>query len=188
MSASLRNRLLIFAGTAIVVLIVLAVLWSFLIATPYNRALVAVTDPLSSAEIKLGEDFEQADRLQLGLKEGNIYFAELQEGELVLHGWIEGPSLHYGMLLVISLIAATPGLTWQRRLKYIPLAVVILFILHIITVLIFAKISLSGTDPSRSPFVTLFIILGTALFPALIWGALSLRYWFYSPPKAEKTT
>ncbi|MDY6912357.1 MAG: hypothetical protein SVM79_08390 [Chloroflexota bacterium] len=187
MSASLRNRLLVFTVTTIAVLIVIAILWSYLIAAPYNRALVATTDFLSSAEIRLGEDFEQADQQRLGLKEENIYFSELQEGELVLHGWLEGPSLHYGMLLLISLIAATPGLTWRRRITYIPLAIIILFILHIITILIFATISLSGTDPSRSPFVTLFIILGTALFPALVWGAMSLRYWFSGPQSAGKT-
>ena len=172
---SLRGRLLIFASAAVGILIVLSVLWTFLIAAPYNRALVATTDPLSGAEIVLGEDFEQADRDRLGLKEENIYFTEPPEG-VVIHSFLEGSALHYGMLLVISLIAATPGLTWQRRLKFIPLAILIMFALHIITILIFAKIS-PGTDASRNPFITLFVTMGTGLFPALIWVALSLRYW-----------
>ena len=180
MSVSPRTRLiLIFAGKAVGILIAISLLWSFLIAMPYNRALVAITDSLSGAEIILGEDFEEADRVRLGLKEDSIYIGLPPGPEL--YGYLESPSLHYGMLLVISLIAATPALGWRRRFKFIPLALVIMFALQLSTILVFAKVCLSGQFASENLFVILFITLGTALFPDLIWGVLCYKYWW---PKA----
>ena len=174
-----RTKLiLIFAGKALGFLIVLSLLWHFFLAEPYNRALVGITDSVSGVEIMLGEDFEEDVRQELGLKEGNIYIAVWQPWGLELHGHLEGSALHYGMLLVISLIAATPGLGWKRRLKFIGIALVIMFALHLITILIFAQIALSGAYVSRNPVIILFITLGTALFPALIWGALCYKYWW----------
>ena len=174
-----RTRLVfIFAGEAIGFLILLSMLWSFLIATPYNRALVTMADGISGADIVLGEDFEEDVRRELGLKEDYICVGVSQPWGLELYGYLEGSALHYGMLLVISLIAATPGLTWRRRFKFIPLALLIMFTLHLITILIFAKISLSGANISQNPFIILLLTLGTALFPALIWGALCYKYWW----------
>lgn len=174
-----RIRLvLIFAGKAIGILIVISLLWSFLVAASYNHALVAITDKLSGAEIVLGEDFEEDVRRELGLKEQNIYVAVSQPWGLELHGYLEGSALHYGMLLVISLIAATPGLTWRRRLKFVPLALGIMFILHLSTILIFAKISLSGANVAQNPVIILFITLGTTLFPTLIWAIVCYKYWW----------
>lgn len=172
-----RTRLiLIFAGKAVGILIAISVVWGFFIVMPYNRALVAVTDTLSGAEIILGEDFPEADRLRLGLKEDSIYVG-LEPGP-ELYGYLEGPALQYGMLLIISLIAATPALGWRRRLKFIPLALVIMFVIQVCTILGFARVSLSGQLASANPFVILFITLGTALFPTLIWGILCYKYWW----------
>lgn len=169
---------LIFAGKAIGILIALSLLWSFLIATPYNRTLVAITDKLSGAEIVLGEDFEPDVRQELGLKEAYICIGVSQPWGLELHSYLESSSLHYGMLLVISLIAATPALAWRRRLKFILLALLVMFIIHLITILIFARISLSGANASQNPFVILFVTLGTALFPTLIWAIVCYKYWW----------
>ena len=174
---SLRRRLLVFAGAAIAILIVLSLIWTYLISDHYNRALVSVTDHLSGERIILGEDFDKVTRQELGLSESNIYIAEEQNGEIILHGWIESLSLHYGILLVISLILATPGIAWRRRFVFIPPVLLVMFVLHIITILIFAAVA-PGADASRNPLVTLFIVVGTALFPALIWLALTFRYWF----------
>jgi len=178
-----RTKLvLIFAGKTLGFLIVLSLLWHFVIAAPYYRTLVSITDGLSGAEIVLGKDLGEETR-EAFLAESGVYLKDdficvttLQPWGYDLHGWIEAPSLAYGMLLVISLIAATPGLLWRRRLKFIGLALVILFVLHLITIRLFARSSLSGVNPY--PFTTLFISVGTALFPALIWGALCYRYWW----------
>jgi len=178
-----RTKLvLIFAGKTLGFLIVLSLLWHFVIAAPYNRALVAITDGLSGAEIMLGEDFEEETKQEflsefgVYLKDDFICVTTLQPWGYDLHGWIEASSLAYGTLLVISLIAATPGLVWRRRLKFIGLALVIMFAVHLITILLFARVTLAGVNPY--PFTTLFITLGTALFPALIWGALCYKYWW----------
>jgi hypothetical protein len=179
-----RTRLvLIFAGKAVGILIAISVLWSFFIATPYNHALVAVTDSLTSNRIILGEDAGD-DLRQLfssiyGIPLKDDYLCVVTPGEDWVPFFMPLSALHYGMLLVIALIAATPGLTWRRRLIFIPIAILIMFLLHLITILIIANVSLSGANPL--PTITLFITLGTALFPALIWGILCYKYWW---PKA----
>jgi len=174
-----RTRLiLIFAGKAVGILIAISVLWSFFIAMPYNRALVAVTDRLSRADIILGADFDEEVRRQNFLEEDSICIATQQPGEIVLYGFIPGSALHYGMLLVISLIAATPALAWRRRFIFIPLAILIMFLVHLITILVFARLSLTGVAAPQHLSVILFITLGTALFPALVWGVLCYKYWW----------
>ena len=181
-----RIRLvLIFAGKAIGILIAISLLWSLFIAAPYNHALVAIMDSISGGDIVLGEDFDEEDRQQNFLKKDSIVVGIGQPEETYeIYGFIPGSALHYGMLLVVSLIAATPGLTWRRRLKFILLALVIMFILHLSTILIFAKVSLSGMNPY--PFIILFISLGTGLFPTLVWGILCYKYWWPRVPQLAK--
>jgi hypothetical protein len=177
-----RTRLvLIFAGKTVGLLIVISFLWSFLIAMPYNRALVAVTDRLSRADIILAADFDEEVRQQNSLEEDYICIASRQPGEILLYGYIPGSALHYGMLLVISLIGATPALAWRRRFTFIPLAILIMFLVHLITILVFARLSFAGVAAPQQLSVILFITLGTALFPALVWGVLCYKYWW---PKA----
>jgi hypothetical protein len=177
-----RTRLvLIFAGKAVGLLIAISVLWTFFIAMPYNRALVAVTDRLSRADIILAADFDEEVRQQNSLEEDYICIASRQPGEILLYGYIPGSALHYGMLLVISLIGATPALAWRRRFTFILLAILIMFLVHLITILVFARLSFAGVAAPQQLSVILFITLGTALFPALVWGVLCYKYWW---PKA----
>jgi hypothetical protein len=177
-----RTRLvLIFAGKAVGILIAISVLWTFFIAMPYNRALVAVTDRLSRADIILAADFDEEVRQQNSLEEDYICIASRQPGEILLYGYIPGSALHYGMLLVISLIGATPALAWRRRFTFIPFAILIMFLVHLITILVFARLSFAGVAAPQQLSVILFITLGTALFPALVWGVLCYKYWW---PKA----
>jgi hypothetical protein len=174
-----RTRLvLIFAGKAVGLLIVISVLWTFFIAMPYNRALVAVTDRASKADIILAADFDEEVRRQNSLEEDYICIAARQPGEILLYGYIPGSALHYGMLLVISLIGATPALAWRRRFTFIPLAILIMFLVHLITILVFARLSFAGVAAPQQLSVILFITLGTALFPALVWGVLCYKYWW----------
>jgi len=179
-----RTRLiLVFAGSAVGILIAISVLWSFFIAMPYNRALVAVTDNLSGGRIVLGadagDDLRQLFSSIYAIPLEDDYLCVVTPGEDWVPFFMPLSALHYGMLLVVSLIAATPGLPWRRRLMFIPIAILIMFILHLSTILIIAKVSLSGVNPF--PAITLFITVGTALFPALIWGILCYKYWW---PKA----
>ncbi|MGA8849488.1 MAG: hypothetical protein WB564_06680 [Dehalococcoidia bacterium] len=179
-----RTRLiLIFAGKAVGIIIAVSVLWNFLIAMPYNRALVAVSDSLSSGRIILGEDatqdFRQLFFSTYGVPMEDDYLCVATPREDFVPFFMPLSALHYGMLLVVSLIAATPALGWRRRLMFIPIAILIMFLIHVSTILIIAKVSLSGANPL--PTITLFITLGTALFPTLVWGILCYKYWW---PKA----
>ena len=179
-----RTKLiLIFAGKAVGILIAISVLWSFFIAMPYNRALVAVTDSLSGGRIVLGadagDDLKQLFLSIYGIPLEQDYLCVVTPGEDWVPFFMPLSALHYGMLLVVSLIAATPGLGWRRRFIFIPIAILIMFLVHIITILIMARVSLAGVNPF--PAITLFITVGTALFPAIVWGILCYKYWW---PKA----
>jgi hypothetical protein len=163
---------------------VLSVVWNFLIAAQYNRALATVADGLSSAKIVTAESFDKSTREQYGIRENTIWVTTVsQPGVLKLQNSLEGSAVTYGMPLVLSLIAATPGLTWRRRLKFILIALLLMFALHVIAILIFARTVLSGANIPQSPSINLFLVVGVGLFPALIWVALSLRYWFPSQQK-----
>jgi hypothetical protein len=181
-----RTRLiLIFGGKVVGLLIAISVLWSFLIAMPYNRALVAVSDRLSSGTIILGqdatEDFRQLFFSIYGVSLEDDYLCVATPNEDWVPFFMPLSALHYGMLLVIALIAATPALGWRRRLTFIPIAILIMFLLHVSTILIIAKVSLSGVNPL--PVITVFITVGAALFPALVWGVLCYKYWW---PRAAR--
>ena len=160
---SLRARYLVFAAEAIGCLVALSLLWHFLIASHYDHLLVWITDRLSASQIAVGDS------------DYRINFSS-DYGE----AWIYSSSLHYGLLLVLALIVATPGVKLRQRLKFLPLALLIMFIIHIITILIFARVARSSTPASpinENPWVILFLIVGCDLFPSLVWGVLSYRYW-----------
>jgi hypothetical protein len=165
-----RARLIRFIGAAIALLVIVSIVW-YVIDPPYNRLLVAVTDPLTSLRIALGDSNNHI----------NFYLENPPGAKL----WINGAGFHFGLILVSVLIAVTPGLTLLRRIKFIAIALGVMFVIHIITILIFAWIIQSSDDPVRfafSPWVTFLVTIGTQLFPALIWVILCLKYWF---PRAE---
>jgi hypothetical protein len=165
-----RARLLRFIGAAIALLVIVSIIW-YVIDPPYNRLLVEVTDPLTSLRIALGD----------GNNVINFYL-ENPPGGII---GIKGAGFHFGLILLPVLIAVTPGLTLLRRLKFIAIALVAMFIIHIITLLIFSWILQLSDDPSRfavNPWVTFLVTIGTQLFPALIWVILCFKYWF---PRAE---
>ena len=160
-----RARLIRFIGAAIALLVIVSIIW-YVIDPPYNRLLVAVTDPLTSLRIALGD----------GNNVINFYL-ENPAGAII---GIKGAGFHFGLILLPVLIAVTPGLTLLRRLKFIAIAMVAMFIIHIITILIFSWILQLSDDPSRfavNPWVTFLVTIGTQLFPALIWVILCFKYW-----------
>ena len=165
-----RVRLIRFVGAVIALLIIASILW-YVIDPPYNRLLVEVTDPLTSLRIDLGESNNYIN-----------FYLENPPGAKI---WINGAGFHFGLILVSVLIAVTPGLTLLRRLKFIAIALGVMFIIHIVTILSFAWIIQSSDDPFRfafNPWLTFLVTIGTQLFPALIWVILCFKYWF---PRAE---
>ena len=165
-----RARLIRFIAGTIALLVIVSIIW-YVIDPPYNRLLVEVTDPLTSLRIALGDSNNVIN-----------FYLENPPGAKI---WINGAGFQFGLILVSVLIAVTPGLTLLRRLKFMAIALVAMFIIHIITILIFAWIIQSSDDPSRfaySPWVTFLVTIGTQLFPAVIWVILCFKYWF---PRAE---
>jgi hypothetical protein len=129
-----RARLIRFIGAAIALLVIVSIIWYF-IDPPYNRLLVAVTDPLTSLRIALGDSNNHI----------NFYLENPPGAKL----WINGAGFHFGLILLPVLIAVTPGLTLLRRLKFIAISLGVMFVIHIITILIFAWIIQLSDDPVR---------------------------------------
>ncbi len=159
-----RNRILRFVGFTVLWFILVCVVWYFLIGPVYNDALAGLADKLTP-----GKDIWHMN--------DNIYV--LPEGVELSNG-IYALDLQYGLLLLIALIAATPGLQLIQRLKYIPVAFVVMFVIHVIGILIFA-----WSAPGDNPLLVLFSVLGSALFPIVIWGILSFRYFM---PKLQEAS
>jgi len=165
---SLRGKLLPFIGKAIAVVIVASVPWYF-VAPAYNRLLATVSEKLI------------ASQLTLIPQHGTIYIYSQIYVEPV--GGIFASALHYGLLLVIGLIAVTPGLRLAQRLKYVGIAIISMFVIHIITIVLFvnAAVSSEASSMRQNPLIIFFTILGCDLFPALIWGVVAFRYFLPKP-------
>jgi len=158
----LRGRFSVFIGKVIGFFIVISVVWYF-ITPAYNSLLLAVVDKVTSSY------------LTLLLKQDTIYIYIQNVPDPVAGIYVS--ALHYGLLVVVSLILATPGLGIYRRLISIVIAFIAIFAVHIISVALFAQTTLSGTGGpmERNPLIVLFAIIGADLFPILIWGILSYR-------------
>jgi hypothetical protein len=167
----LRGRFFTFIVKAIGFLIVISVVWYFIIS-PYNRLLLAAADKITSPE------------LTLSLKQNTIYLY-LQDLSSPIGG-IYVLALHYGLIVVVSLILATPGLRIYQRLRSIAISLLAIFAVHLITVVLFAQTALSGaaTSMEQNPLIVLFAIIGADLFPILIWGILSYKYFLTKPRKS----
>ena len=170
----LRSRLLLFfVGKTIAFFIVIAIVWHF-VAPSYNSLLAEAADQLAPGQTMISHE------------QNTIYvFPEIGTGRPGVYG-IEPLDLQYGLLLVIALIAATPGLRLSQRFKFIPIAFVIMFIIHVASILVFANATRSETPASigSNPFVILFGIFGADLFPVLVWGILSFRYFLPRPQES----
>ncbi len=164
---SVRGKLLRFVGIAIGLIIVIATVWNF-IAPAYNSLLVRITDRLTLTDITLAED------------NSTILFTVLIGGA-PFTAWIYSTGLHYGLILIVALIGATPGLKLTERISYVVIALVIMMVIHMVSILIMAKLMQpTGAGPPllhRNPVIILFFEIGSALFPASVWGGLSLKYW-----------
>lgn len=175
-----RGRLLRVAVIALAVLVAIALLWPF-IAPAYNQLLVWTSSKLVPHEVTLG--VESSDI---------IVDVELQRPEMwaVASGRIESSSLHYGLLFLMALIAATPGLKLSRRAKFGAIALVSMFLIHFITMMVATRLMLSNVESGGSlasnPWMILFLTIGCDLFPLLVWGALSFRYWIPRPQKVAQ--
>ncbi len=156
------TRLLGFIGRVILIFIPVTVAWYF-IAPHYTQLLVNVVDGLSAGDVAIAarqNTIEVGFHLSIGSARSYV---------------INGLDLQYGLLLAVALIGATPGLRLRRRATHLAIAVLTVFVIHIITLMVFTSVARSATSASIGghPLVVLFCIVGCDLFPVLVWGGLS---------------
>jgi len=152
-----------FAIKAAGAVIGLALVWSF-ISPWYNRLLVAASNGLSLAPF------------HLTTAGGDIYFAD-DFGQLVTG--LHGAALNFGLILLLALLIATPGLGVVRRLRHIGLGLVAIFAVQLATLAALGGLVQAGAGASSASLtgvpVVLLCTIGFNLFPALIWLGLCLR-------------
>ena len=165
----LRSSLLFFIGKAILFLIAISIVWHF-ISPAYNDLLAGTANLFHPTHTKIISYGQDTLRVYLSGSFKAIYE-------------IYGLDLQYGLLIVLALIAATPGLRLMKRFKFILIAFIIMFLIHVASMLVFAKVASSAkpTTISSNPFVVFFCIIGPDLFPALVWMAMAFRQFFPKP-------
>ena len=161
----LKSRLIPFFSKSIAFFIVITVVWYFLLGPVYNDVLAATADVLTP-----GHDLWHYDN--------TIYVDNYQNGIFAMQ-------LQYGLLLVMALIAATPVIRITKRLKYIPIALVAIFIIHVISVVVFTWATKYDT-PDSNPHYILFAVFGSSLFPVIVWGVFSFRYLLPRPQEVKE--
>ena len=169
----LRSSFLTFVGKTIAFFVAICVVWYF-VAPTYNSLLAGAANQLAPAQTSISS------------QDNTIYISpQASTGSVWMYG-INGLDLQYGLLLIVALIAATPGLRLTQRLKFIPIAFVMMFIIHVVSVLVFANAANSSTPAlvENNTLVILFCIMGCDLFPVLVWAALSFKYFL---PRSVKS-
>ena len=154
-----QHRLLFFVVKVFALILIFSSFWPF-VAPGYTRLLVAASN---------------------GVAPSNINMAAV-DSSIIIH--VEGQwtpaslrSLPFqaGLLLVLALVIATPGLKVRQRLKCLVAAAIVTFGLHVASVLI-----MSTQAQAMRPLVVLFASVGIDLFPVLVWAAVSAKYWWPS--------
>jgi hypothetical protein len=167
MSTPPLSKILRFLLVAAGLIIVLSVLWNF-VDSAYSEFLGKIASGVVSDEFKVEQ------------REGTIYFtrqyvivningvptrAEVPENYPYQDSLVAA-AIQFGLLLTIALVAATPGLSWKRRLLFSGLAAAVTFILQVLSVVIMAK-----------TFNSLLFVIVSDVFPPLLWAFYSFRYW-----------
>ena len=148
------RRLLALGVKAAVAIVVVALLWS-VVGPVYDSLLVGFSNVLSPSELALVDGHHIVLYSHAGSVEG-----------------IDSLVLHSGLILVFALVVVTPGLGIWRRLWLTAIACVLVFAVHVLTILALAGHMIAGDDP----VVILLLPVGGSLFPAVIWGALCLGW------------
>lgn len=164
---SSRRKLLSFVVKVVIVIVIMAPIW-VMVVPGYNHALAVSADKVTPSSI----GFRTED---------NSILIDSQQGETGVTLTVHGLSLQYGLVVLLALIIATPGLKIRKRLKFIIIALVAMFIIHVIGMVVIGILarSISPEHPSvaGNPLYILIASIGFDLFPILVWLGLSFKYW-----------
>jgi hypothetical protein len=172
MSAPKLSTIVRFLLIAAGLIVLLSVLWIF-VDSGYSAFLGKIASAVTS------------DQYRVTQQEGTIYFTQKYiwdtvNGHLVKVALpdnfpprvdIVASAIQFGLLLTVSLVAATPALPWRRRLLSCFLAAFITVFLQILSVIITAR-----------TFNTLFFVVISDIVPPILWAIFSFRYWFKAAP------
>jgi len=176
---SLTARLLFFAGKFLFFFILACLVWWIL--TPSLNLLLAEG---TNAVFDLVERHRVAS---VEIRDGSIQAFSLDSDEPILS--MVGYRQHYNLVLLVALILSAPGVPSYQRMKILILGVVILLGLDIATLIVGIEHSYAGrgivplTATEWVVYDQVFMLFGTGitLFPVLIWGLLTFKYWLPMP-------
>ncbi len=140
----------------------LTIVWTF-IAPYYDGILVRAADWLVTPY-----------RLVSGA--GDIYY--YSPAGMPVTG-IHSAALHFSLILLLSLLIATPGLRIISRLRNIGIGLTVMFVFHLVTLVLLPELIKSGgvSSPSLNLPVVLLSTIGLNLVPALVWVGLCSQQW-----------
>ena len=155
------------AVRALAVVVIAASVWPFL-DNPYNGFVARMIGGLAPEEIGVRAAY------------GRFYLDFLSEASgtgLNIHGFV----LHFGPILVLALIAATPSLGLIRLAVSLAGAAALFVVLHVVGLLLFVwglwwALQDDGAGVTTGGVMAAFAIFW-ALLPAVIGGAWCYRYW-----------
>jgi hypothetical protein len=176
MSVPPLSKILRFLLVAAGLIIVFSVLWNFIDAE-YSTFLGQIASKVVPAEYKVEQ------------REGTVYFTrqyfimdiggkptpvKVPENYPADH-YLVASAIQFGLLLTIALVAATPGLSWVRRIIASLVAAAVTFVLQVISVIIMGL-----------TFNSILFVIVSDLFPPLLWAFFSYRYWFHRQPVLQQ--
>jgi hypothetical protein len=121
------------------------------------------------------------------VRDGSIQAFSLGADEPVLS--VVGYRWHYDFVLLVALILATPSVPFHKHTKILILGVAILLGFHVVNLVVDIKylcairgiVPLTSAEWAVYDQIFMLFTMGTMLFPLLIWGLLTFKYWLPVP-------
>jgi hypothetical protein len=161
-----QRRFLIFLGKAFLIILACSVVWPF-VASGYTSMLVTATNAVAPSHVTLTA------------QESAILIYSREYGSTS----VTSLPFQAGLVILLALILATPGLKVRRRLVSVVVGAIITFAIHVVSIDIIA-INARGTQA----LIVLFASVGVDLFPVLVWMPFSAKYWWSGFQPIPKTS
>ena len=184
MSGRVRSAKVLFLIRLIFFFALFYLLW-YCLSPFYNTILAGVSEQV----IRLSETGGLKITRSITAVEKHIWIYHIPAGSPVTK--YRGNLVHFDMVLLFALIWAVPNLDVRKRLKIFLLGGLIVFGVHVVKLLVYAKhtyashIIVDGTD-YFTPFQKavyrslkeFFIKVGNQAVPVLIWSLLFVNHWW----------